>query len=110
MISGLLFDPEIQLQWTCYDLNTLATSLRGRSDIVLAKYILTIQCLSLLSVGRLVNHSKVNANCKTKIIVVEEVPRMILVAKQAISTGEELVFDYGDQDKEAIESNPWLKY
>ena len=22
----------------------------------------------------------------------------------------ELVFDYGDRDKEAIESNPWLKY
>ena len=42
--------------------------------------------------------------------MVEEVPRMILVAKQAISTGEELVFDYGDRDKEAIESNPWLKY
>ena len=43
----IIIYPEIQLQWTCYDLNTLATSLRGRSDVVLAKYILTIQCLSL---------------------------------------------------------------
>ena len=48
MILGLLFDPEIQLQWTCDDLNTLAMSLRGWAEVALAKYILTIQCLSLL--------------------------------------------------------------
>ena len=43
------------------------------------------------------NHSKVNANCKTKIVYLNNTPRLILVAKSFIKKGSELVFDYGER-------------
>ena len=58
--------------------------------------------------GRLVNHSRVSPNCVTKVVMVSEVPRLILVAKHAISPGEELLYDYGDRSKESLKAHPWL--
>ena len=58
--------------------------------------------------GRLVNHSIVAANTNVKVEVVDNVPRLILFASRDIKTGEELLFDYGDRDKETRAANPWL--
>ena len=60
--------------------------------------------------GWLVNHSSKSPNLLTKVVMVNEVPRLILVAKHAISPGEEILYDYGDRDPEAREVFPWLKY
>lgn len=58
--------------------------------------------------GRLVNHSRITPNCVTKVVMVSEVPRLILVAKHSISPGEELLYDYGDRSKESLKAHPWL--
>jgi len=58
--------------------------------------------------GRLLNHSRVSPNCITKVVMIKEVPRLILVAKQTISPGEELLYDYGDRSKESLKAHPWL--
>ena len=50
-----------------------------------------------LPIGRLVNHSKDNPNCKTKTVYVNGQPRLILLAKNDISNGTELLFDYGER-------------
>lgn len=57
--------------------------------------------------GRLLNHSK-NGNCHTKLIEVKDKPVLILVASQDIKVGEELLYDYGDRNKESLEAHPWL--
>ncbi|XP_025837662.1 N-lysine methyltransferase KMT5A [Agrilus planipennis] len=59
--------------------------------------------------GRLVNHSR-NGNLITRTVSVDGVPRLILVAKEDISTGEELTYDYGDRSKESLKYHPWLAY
>lgn len=58
--------------------------------------------------GRLLNHSRVSPNCITKVVMIKEVPRLILVAKHAINSGEELLYDYGDRSKESMKAHPWL--
>jgi len=58
--------------------------------------------------GRLVNHSRVSPNCITKVVMIKEVPRLMLVAKQSIETGEEILYDYGDRSKESLKAHPWL--
>jgi len=58
--------------------------------------------------GRLVNHSRITPNCVTKVVMVSDVPRLILVAKHAINSGEELLYDYGDRSKESLKAHPWL--
>ncbi|XP_072163742.1 uncharacterized protein [Diadema setosum] len=57
--------------------------------------------------GRLLNHSR-HGNCCTKLVDIKERPHLILVAKQDIDEGEELLYDYGDRNKESIQSHPWL--
>ena len=47
--------------------------------------------------GRLLNHSRVSPNCITKVVMLGEVPRLILVAKHDIVAGTELLYDYGDR-------------
>ncbi|KAI5634064.1 SET domain-containing protein [Phthorimaea operculella] len=56
--------------------------------------------------GRLVNHSR-NGNLSTKALWVDG-PRLVLLAAQDISPGEELTYDYGDRSKEALQHHPWL--
>lgn len=70
--------------------------------------------------GRLLNHSKMG-NCRTKLHLVccgeggspergrGGVPRLILVAARNIGLGEELMYDYGDRSREALNAHPWLK-
>eukprot|EP00092_Neocalanus_flemingeri_P034121 GFUD01037104.1.p1 GENE.GFUD01037104.1~~GFUD01037104.1.p1 ORF type:complete len:309 (+),score=80.35 GFUD01037104.1:83-1009(+) len=58
--------------------------------------------------GRLLNHSRINPNCRTKVVMMDDTPRLILVAKQDILAGTELLFDYGDRSKESIKAHPWL--
>ena len=58
--------------------------------------------------GRLVNHSRITPNCVTKVVMVGEVPRLILVAKHSINPGVELLYDYGDRSKESLKAHPWL--
>ena len=59
--------------------------------------------------GRLLNHSRLKPNCVTKTIDIGDIPYLILVAARDIDVGEELLYDYGDRSKQALESNPWLK-
>jgi SET domain-containing protein len=52
--------------------------------------------------GRLVNHSKANANLKTEILEYNKQPRLVLFAKKEILIGEELLFDYGYQSHVSV--------
>merc|ERR1719193_1331432 len=58
--------------------------------------------------GRLINHSLKKSNCATKVVAMEDSPRLILVAKHDIEVGVELLFDYGERNKDTIKANPWL--
>ena len=58
--------------------------------------------------GRLVNHSRVNPNLQTKVVIVKDTPRLLLVAKKDIEPGTELLYDYGDRSKESLLCHPWL--
>lgn len=58
--------------------------------------------------GRLLNHSCKHPNLIAKVITVKKQPRLIFVAFRDIGEGEELLFDYGERDEEAIKENPWL--
>ncbi|XP_057669920.1 histone-lysine N-methyltransferase PR-Set7-like [Diorhabda carinulata] len=59
--------------------------------------------------GRLVNHSR-NGNLVTKTILIDNKPRLVLLAKNNIRKGEELLYDYGDRSKESLKHHPWLAY
>ncbi|XP_033748180.1 N-lysine methyltransferase KMT5A-A-like isoform X2 [Pecten maximus] len=59
--------------------------------------------------GRLINHSKTSANCRTKLVEVNNKPYLTLVAARDIQLGEELLYDYGDRSKSSVDSHPWLK-
>jgi len=58
--------------------------------------------------GRLLNHSRVTPNCVTKVVMLGDTPRLILVAKSDIAAGTELLYDYGDRSKESLKAHPWL--
>lgn len=60
--------------------------------------------------GRLVNHSRNNANLLTKTITIDKKPRLVLIAKEDIKKGEEVLYDYGDRSKESLKHHPWLAY
>ena len=59
--------------------------------------------------GRLLNHSRLDNNCQTKVVDINNRPFLILVASRDIKQGEELLYDYGDRSKDAVEAHPWLK-
>jgi len=58
--------------------------------------------------GRLLNHSCKHPNLITKVMVVDDSPRLYLVAKHDIKEGTELIYDYGDRDKATMKAHPWL--
>ncbi len=58
--------------------------------------------------GRLVNHSRVHANCNLKKVVINQKPHIILVASKDIESGTEIRYDYMDRDPASIIHNPWL--
>lgn len=47
--------------------------------------------------GRLLNHSRVRPNVLPKVVMLGQMPRVVLVARQDIPAGTELLFDYGDR-------------
>ena len=53
------------------------------------------------------NHSR-NGNLVTKAVEVNSRPHLILLAKQDLDVGTEILYDYGDRSKEALEHHPWL--
>nr|CAH7769705.1 unnamed protein product [Callosobruchus chinensis] len=57
--------------------------------------------------GRLINHSR-TGNLLTRTIIVDNTPRLALIAKNDIQKGEELLYDYGDRSKESLRNHPWL--
>ncbi|VDN82715.1 unnamed protein product [Brugia pahangi] len=58
--------------------------------------------------GRLINHSVIRPNLKTKVIELNGSKHLILIAKRDIDTGEELLYDYGDRTPCTVAENPWL--
>ncbi|VDO53110.1 unnamed protein product [Onchocerca flexuosa] len=58
--------------------------------------------------GRLINHSVIKPNLKTKVIELNESKHLILIAKRDIDIGEELLYDYGDRTPCTVAKNPWL--
>jgi histone-lysine N-methyltransferase SETD8 len=56
----------------------------------------------------LFNHSKTGGNCHTKLFEMNAKPYLILIASRDIKCGEELTYDYGERNRVAIESHPWL--
>lgn len=59
--------------------------------------------------GRLINHSRTCSNLYTKTVLVDGLPRLVLLAKETIKKGQELLYDYGDRSRESIKYHPWLK-
>jgi len=58
--------------------------------------------------GRLVNHTRINPNCYLKKIIINDMPRIFLLAKYKIETNCELGYDYGDRDPASLKDFPWL--
>ena len=58
--------------------------------------------------GRLLNHSKTEGNCRTQLFEIDSKPHLILIAARDINPGEEMLYDYGDRNKNSIQSHPWL--
>ena len=59
--------------------------------------------------GRLVNHSKTNANVVVKVIVSDSRPHLCMFASKDLATGQELQYDYGDRSASSIKHFQWLK-
>ena len=59
--------------------------------------------------GRLINHSKLNANLTTRKLVINKVPRLFFVAKYDIQARAELLFPYGDNRPDILKQHDWLK-
>lgn len=58
--------------------------------------------------GRLINHSKKNANLIPKIIEIQGTPRVLFFAKFNIKAGSEILYNYNDSSKSSVKYNPWL--
>jgi len=58
--------------------------------------------------GRLINHSKELSNLTPQTIVVNGKPHIVFVAKRDISPGDELLYDYGERRRAALQANEWL--
>ena len=62
------------------------------------------------SMGRLLNHSRSNANVEVKLIESDDgTPYLSMFAMCNISAGTELVYDYGERSSSALETFHWLK-
>ena len=59
--------------------------------------------------GRLVNHSRKEANLTPRSVNVKGVPHLFLEAKRKIVTGEEICYDYADHNPDTENANPWLR-
>ena len=59
--------------------------------------------------GRLINHSRKAPNCKSRLFILNDIPHLIFIALNDIKPKTELLYDYGDTRRVALESHPWLK-
>ena len=59
--------------------------------------------------GRLINHSKTNANLTTRKLLINKVPRLFFIAKCDIPARAELLYPYGDNRPEILKQHQWLK-
>ena len=56
------------------------------------------------------NHSKTKANVKSKKITKQDGSKgIIFISMRKILPEEEILYDYGETDKEIIKDNPWLQ-
>ena len=46
--------------------------------------------------------------CYEQVKSINDIPRLILIAKQEIDIGTELLYDYGDKTKKSRDAYPWL--
>lgn len=58
--------------------------------------------------GRLVNHSTIHSNLKTKVIEIGGKIHLILIANRVIEMNEELLYDYSDRSTTSVSMNPLL--
>ncbi|KAI6657633.1 N-lysine methyltransferase SETD8-B-like [Oopsacas minuta] len=59
--------------------------------------------------GRLINHSRLRFNMKSRVVVEGDVIHLCFIATRNLKIGEELLYDYGDRSRESIKNFPWLK-
>jgi histone-lysine N-methyltransferase SETD8 len=59
--------------------------------------------------GRLINHSYLNPNLRSRVIELPNSIHLCLFAKRDIQIGEELSYDYHDRRFQTVSLNPWLK-
>lgn len=59
--------------------------------------------------GRLINHSRLQSNLVNRIVPILGRPHLALEAKFDLEPGTELLLDYGDRSRQALENHPWLR-
>lgn len=59
-------------------------------------------------IGRLINHSRKNFNCKMTVFEHKSIPHLTLIATEDINPKEELLYDYGERSRAAMKAFPWL--
>ena len=59
--------------------------------------------------GRLINHSRKRPNLRTKLFILNNEPHLIFLALDDIEEGTELLYDYGEKERDVIEANPWIR-
>ena len=58
--------------------------------------------------GRIINHSRIRYNLKPRVIEGDTI-HLCFFATRNLESGEELLYDYGDQSRESVKYFPWLK-
>ena len=61
------------------------------------------------TIGHMINHSKKHPNIVPQIMSINEIPHIGFFARTDISSGAELLYDYGDRSSSAIQAHPWLR-
>lgn len=59
--------------------------------------------------GRLFNHSRVSPNLKPVARMIGRTPIIEFIAKKDIPRGDELLWNYGEVDRDVLSQNPWLR-
>ena len=59
--------------------------------------------------GRLINHSRKNANLKPISVKLNGRPRLAFIASKEIKVGDEILFDYNDNRPKSVQNFPFLK-
>ena len=70
-----------------------------------------IDALHCNSIGRFLNHSKMESNLKVRVEkeTLSSSPRLFFVATRNIAAGEELLYDYNETDPAILNDLPFLK-